>query len=231
MNYLKLNQWFEQSNLGLYLAHQEKDFFGALTGRYGLLGASVQFGMPDWHLLPVCSMMQVPDDVRMTPEAMAWADTSLDLLILPHILECSGAPHQILAESWRCLKPGGRVLLSGFNPRSLWRLGRCFDGKQLPHACQCLPLPLLKRYAADIGFTIESGRFMAYVPAVHSERALRRWRFMEAAGNRWWPHASAAYGVVLLKRQAGMTILPELQEKLAEKEDAVVLTPAKVRAD
>lgn len=85
MNYLKLNQWFEQSNLGLYLARQEKDFFGTLTERYGLLGASVQFGMPDWHLLPVCSMMQVPDDVRMTPEAMAWADASLDLLILPHI--------------------------------------------------------------------------------------------------------------------------------------------------
>ena len=82
-----------------------------------------------------------------------------------------------------------------------------------------------------MGFTIESGRFMAYVPPVNSERALRRWHFMEAAGNRWWPHAAAAYGVVLLKRQAGMTILPELQEKLADKENAVVLTPAKVKAD
>ena len=72
---------------------------------------------------------------------------------------------------------------------------------------------------------------MAYVPPVNSERALRRWRFMEAAGNRWWPHAAAVYGVVLLKCQAGMTILPELQEKLADKENAVVLTPAKVKAD
>ena len=206
-------------------------FFGALTKRYGLLGASAQFGMPGWDLLPSCSIIQVPEDVRMAPEAMAWTDTSLDLLILPHILECSDTPYQVLAESWRCLKPGGRVLLSGFNPHSLWRLGKCFDGKQLPHPRQCLPLPLLKRHVADLGFTIESGRFMAYVPPVNSERALRRWHFMEAAGNRWWPHAAAAYGVVLLKRQAGMTILPELQEKLADKENAVVLTPAKVKAD
>ena len=206
-------------------------FFGALTTRYGLLGASAQFGMPGWDLLPSCSIIQVPEDVRMAPEAMAWIDASLDLLILPHILECSDTPYQVLAESWRCLKPGGRVLLSGFNPHSLWRLGKCFDGKQLPHPRQCLPLPLLKRHVADLGFTIESGRFMAYVPPVNSERALRRWHFMEAAGNRWWPHAAAAYGVVLLKRQAGMTILPELQEKLADKENAVVLTPAKVKAD
>ena len=206
-------------------------FFGALTKRYGLLGASAQFGMPGWDLLPSCSIIQVPEDVRMLPEAMAWVDASLDLLILPHILECSDTPYQVLAESWRCLKPGGRVLLSGFNPHSLWRLSKCFDGKQLPHPRQCLPLPLLKRYVADLGFTIESRRFMAYVPAVDSERALRRWHFMEAAGNRWWPHAAAAYGVVLLKRQAGMTILPELQEKLADKENAVVLTPAKVKAD
>ena len=231
MNHSTINQWLELSNLGIYLAQQEKTFFGALTKRYGLLGTSVQFGMPDWNLLPSCSIMQVPDDVRMAPEAMAWTDSSLDLLILPHILECSDTPYQVLAESWRCLKPGGRVLLSGFNPHSLWRLGKCFDGKQLPHPRQCLPLPLLKRYVADLGFTIESGRFMAYVPPVNSERALRRWRFMEAAGNRWWPHAAAVYGVVLLKCQAGMTILPELQEKLADKENAVVLTPAKVKAD
>ena len=231
MNHSTINQWLELSNLGIYLAQQEKMFFGALTKRYGLLGASAQFGMPGWDLLPSCSIIQVPEDVRMAPEAMAWIDDSLDLLILPHILECSDTPYQVLAESWRCLKPGGRVLLSGFNPHSLWRLGKCFDGKQLPHPRQCLPLPLLKRHVADLGFTIESGRFMAYVPPVNSERALRRWHFMEAAGNRWWPHAAAAYGVVLLKRQAGMTILPELQEKLADKENAVVLTPAKVKAD
>ena len=231
MNHSTINQWLELSNLGIYLAQQEKMFFGALTKRYGLLGASAQFGMPGWDLLPSCSIIQVPEDVRMAPEAMAWIDASLDLLILPHILECSDTPYQVLAESWRCLKPGGRVLLSGFNPHSLWRPGKCFDGKQLPHPRQCLPLPLLKRHVADLGFTIESGRFMAYVPPVNSERALRRWHFMEAAGNRWWPHAAAAYGVVLLKRQAGMTILPELQEKLADKENAVVLTPAKVKAD
>jgi len=231
LNHSTINQWLELSNLGIYLAQQEKMFFGALTKRYGLLGASAQFGMPGWDLLPSCSIIQVPEDVRMAPEAMAWIDASLDLLILPHILECSDTPYQVLAESWRCLKPGGRVLLSGFNPHSLWRLGKCFDGKQLPHPRQCLPLPLLKRHVADLGFTIESGRFMAYVPPVNSERALRRWHFMEAAGNRWWPHAAAAYGVVLLKRQAGMTILPELQEKLADKENAVVLTPAKVKAD
>ena len=53
-----------------------------------------------------------------------------------------------------------------------------------------------------------SGRFLNYLPSLRSERALRFWRFMEAAGDRWWPHAAAVYALVLSKRVAA-PILPE----------------------
>lgn len=67
---------------------------------------------------------------------------------------------------------------------------------------------------------------MVYVPAVQSGKALRRWRFMEAAGDRWWPHAAAVYGLVLLKRKANMRLLPEF-EREAEKENGMVLGVAR----
>ena len=44
---------------------------------------------------------------------------------------------------------------------------------------------------------------MVYLPAVNSQKGLRFWRFMEKAGDRWWPQCAAVYGLVLVKRMAG----------------------------
>ena len=78
----------------------------------------------------------------------------------------------------------------------------------MPDVSGCLPLPVLKSRLAETGWHIESGRFLNYLPSLRSERALRFWRFMEAAGDRWWPHAAAVYALVLSKRVAA-PILPE----------------------
>ena len=224
-----INQWFEISELGRYVSRREKDFLCSCAQNYKL-GTVVQFGMPVFDVLPECCTIRVPEAVQMLAESMAFADGSLDVLLLPHVLECSSAPDRILAEAWRCLAPEGRLLLTGFNPHSLWRFGRLLDGKTLPHSADCLALSRLKRMAAAVGFSIEEGRFMAYVPPVRSRQALEHWRFIEAAGDRWWPHAAAVYGLVLVKRQAGMTVLPEFEQQMAAGEVQVALYPAKVEA-
>ncbi len=224
-----INQWFECSELGRYVSRREKDFLYSCAQNHKL-GTAVQFGMPAFGVLPECCMIKVPEAVEMLAESMAFADCTLDLLLLPHVLECSNAPDRVLAEAWRCLAAEGRLLLTGFNPHSLWRFGRLLDGKTLPDSSDCLALPRLKQMALAVGFSIEEGRFMAYVPPVRSRQALDRWRFIEAAGDRWWPHAAAVYGLVLVKRQAGMTVLPEFEQQMAAGEVQVALYPAKVEA-
>ena len=52
---------------------------------------------------------------------------------------------------------------------------------------------------------------MDYLPAVNSPSALKFWRFMEKAGDRWWPQCAAVYGVVLTKHLIGVHSLPELE--------------------
>ena len=52
--------------------------------------------------------------------ALPFAAASLDLLVLPHALECSSDPHATLREVERVLVPDGRVVICGFNPTSLW---------------------------------------------------------------------------------------------------------------
>ena len=44
---------------------------------------------------------------------------------------------------------------------------------------------------------------------------------MEAAGNRWWPHAAAAYGLVLVKQVVRM--MPLLKAEQVEEPNGMVL--------
>ena len=78
-----------------------------------------------------------------------------------------------MKEVFRILKPEGRLILTGFNPKSLWGLSSWFDGKRLPMKSQCLALAKMKRRIADIGFEMEYGQFMDYLPAVNSPSALK----------------------------------------------------------
>lgn len=162
-----------------------------------------------WQM-PSENMIVVPRDVRMDAEMLAFETHSLDVLLMPHFLEISSAD-LVLQEAFRILKPEGRLILTGFNPKSLWGLSSWFDGKRLPMKSQCLALAELKRKIAAIGFEMEYGQFMDYLPAVNSPSALKFWRFMEKAGDRWWPQCAAVYGVVLTKHLIGVRPLPELE--------------------
>src|SRR4051812_41015700 len=72
--------------------------------------------------------LKVPVGLCCEPEALPFASSSLDLVLMPHTLEMSVDPHRALAEATRCLMPDGRLVIVGFNPVSLWamrqRLGR-----------------------------------------------------------------------------------------------------------
>jgi len=56
--------------------------------------------------------------------ALPLATGSIDLLALPHVLEFNSHPHRILREAARVLMPEGQIVISGFNPLSLWGLKR-----------------------------------------------------------------------------------------------------------
>lgn len=58
------------------------------------------------------------------------ATESIDLIIMPHILEFEPNQHQLLREVERVLKPEGQLLLLGFNPWSVYRLYHVVTGKR-----------------------------------------------------------------------------------------------------
>lgn len=150
------------------------------------------------------------------PGALPFPEGSLDLLVLPHALELSRDPHATLREVERVLVPEGRVVICGLNPTSLWglqqRRGRFYQGggdhgQFLPKTREMIGYWRLRDWLRLLNFEVESGRFGCYRPALTSQKWLDRLKWMDAAGERWWPIFGAAYFLVAVKRVRGVRLL------------------------
>ncbi len=58
------------------------------------------------------------------------ANESIDVVIMPHTLEFTSNPHQILREVDRVLKCEGRLIFLGFNPWSVYQIYHFMPGKR-----------------------------------------------------------------------------------------------------
>ena len=61
-----------------------------------------------------------PADIIADPHGLPFAENSLDLIVLPHALEFTDDPHQMLREAYRVMRPEGQIVIAGFNPFSLF---------------------------------------------------------------------------------------------------------------
>ncbi|MRR50771.1 MAG: class I SAM-dependent methyltransferase [Rhodocyclaceae bacterium] len=178
----------------------------------------------------VCGGVDICSDLHHLP----FASNSIDLVVLPHVLEFDDNPHQILREVERVLVPEGSVVITGFNPFSLWGARRTLARRrssppQPPWRGRYISVSRLKDWFALLGLEARAGSFGCYAPAVSQEKWLQRWRFMELAGDRWWPFAGAVYVIQAIKRVQGMRlILPAWQDRMAR---AKALIPLAQRVD
>ena len=150
---------------------------------------------------------------------LPFASQSLDLVVLPHVLEFTAEPHQVLREVERVLIPEGQVIICGFNPASLWGLrqvaGRLTKAHFLPQDGEFISVPRLKDWLKLLNMEVNRGHFGCYVPPCTSEKWLRRFSFMEKAGGRWWPYLGALYMVHAIKRIRGMRLIGPVWTKQA----------------
>lgn len=212
--------WFAQHNLGRYTAARELEFFNHAFPTVRRNDILLQLSLPEWQLPHFGQTLCLKRNLNADSICLPFASDSIDHILLPHTLEQHPLPEAVLAEVCRVLNPQGCALLTGFNPHSLWRFSRLFT-TYLPPRRQCLPLGTLKTLLTRQDLCIEQGRFMVYLPAVSSARAISFWRFTELAGNRWWPHAAAVYGLVLSKRRPGVRLTLEWQTRLTRTAAAV----------
>ena len=151
-------------------------------------------------------------DLRQLP----FSAHSIDLVVMPHVLEFHDDPHQILREAERVLIPEGQLIIVGFNPISLWGLRRRLPNcsNKFPWNGDYISVQRLKDWLQLLGFEVDRGNFGCYAPPCEQESWLKHWHFMEAAGDRWWGLAGGVYLIRAVKRVHGMRlILPDWKQR------------------
>jgi SAM-dependent methyltransferase len=158
-----------------------------------------------------------PFSLRCDFESLPFPSNSLDLVVLPHALELARDPHHTLREVERVLVPEGRLVIAGFNPASLWgmwqRMGRwgVQSALVLPQG-EFIAYWRLRDWLRLLDLEVEAGCFGCYRPMVRTEQSWARLRWMEHAGDRWWPVLGAVYFVVAVKRARGMRLVGKLKK-------------------
>lgn len=166
----------------------------------------------------VCGAGVAPQGVALHTDcrALPFAESSLDLVLLPHTLELSGDAHATLREVERVLVPEGRLVITGFNPWGWWGwrqrraalTQRWGLGTQVePAAHHWISLRRLRDWLKLLGFTVEESHYGCFRPPLDRQGWLSAGAWMERLGSRWWPFLGSVYCVVAVKRVRGMRLL------------------------
>ncbi len=226
MSTLSPEEWFA-TPLGQDLLAREQAFYDETVGDIFGFNA-LQLGLTGADFLrasriPLRATVGVGEGARVVadPHFLPIATQSIDLVLLPHVLEFAAHPHQILREVERVLMPEGQVVISGFNPLSLWGLKRFFKRSTgaYPWNGRFISLPRLKDWLSLLNFEMTAGRMCCYAPPFASDAWRERFAFMDKAGDRWWPLGGGVYFLVAKKRVHGMRlILPNWNERRAARQ-------------
>lgn len=216
---------------------------------------ALQLGLPEVtglranrmpHRWVACDSLWVPDEPLLSPplaggiqpstlprmvalhcefDALPFPAASVDLVVLPHTLELASDPHQTLREVERILVPEGRVVITGFNPVSLWglrqragraRLGIGLRPEQplyLPRAGEFIGYWRLRDWLRLLGLELEGGRFGCWRPPLTRVAWLERFAWMDRVGERWWPVLGSVYVLNAVKRVRSMRLVGRLRRE------------------
>ena len=202
----KPQQWFA-SRFGRYVLAQERRYCGRMAGDFGRFALHLGHPprpprrMPQRHFAAVGLEKECTIAADWT--ALPFASESVDFVLLAHALESAKAPHAVLREAVRVLRPHGRLLIAGFNPWSL--LGAPLA--ELPWRARWLSLQRIKDWLTLLDMSVAEGRFAVFMPPHESRKMRRRFRWMEKAGRRWWPLGGGVYFLSAVKTTPGARLV------------------------
>ena len=139
--------------------------------------------------------------------ALPFTAHSIDVVVIPHVLEFTPDPGAALKEIERVLIEDGRLIVTGFNPWSLWGLWRLLPPwrNRPPWNGRFHGTARLRQWLSRLDFELlEVDRFL-FRPPFRRPGLLRRSLFLEKLGKFCWPYFGAAYIAVAQKRRVPVT--------------------------
>ncbi len=186
---------------------------GLRTTAQSTIGNVIRVGMTASGS-PVEGAIGIDLDIHDWP----FQDDSLDYIVLPHVLEFSLDPHAVLREAARCLRPGGSMTLTAFNPNSI--LGFQAGHTELGHRSNWLTRSRLIDWLQLLNLHTDRGAFGQWRPMHSDPQPFDRWAWLDSAGERWWPHLANVFALRVVKR-----LSPDLRQPNAKKRSIFARIP------
>lgn len=126
----------------------------------------------------------------------------VDLVYVAHCLEFTNNPHEVLRESHRILRPDGHVIITLFNPLSLWGIYRLFArwGVVAPWRSNFMTLAKLKDWLALLGFDIMRVNHFGFCLPFNGSSGEGKISFLEKYCQKLGMPCGAAYVIEASKR-------------------------------
>jgi SAM-dependent methyltransferase len=143
------------------------------------------------------------------------ASGSVDLVILPHLLEQLDNPRQLLAEACRVVKPEGHIVICGFNPYSLWGLKQMLmKHKNMPWSGRFIQSGLVKKWLGFADFELVNHTMTLFRPPIKRKGLFKCLGCMEWLGRTCFVPFG---GVYILVAQAKVIPLTPIKLKWQQK--------------
>lgn len=192
-----LNRWFG-SELGLQLLEREQQVLDRLMPKlfgYHLLQVSAAENVDltehaaAGHCFKLVSRIALgmPENVLVGEmETLPIASECVDAVVLHHALDFASSPHQALREAVRILRPGGRLVVVGFNPFSFWGLQRLLFKRreQVPWSGRFMTYRRLQDWLRLLEMKCDRVESGFYRPPLQSVRWMQRLLVCERWGSR-----------------------------------------------
>lgn len=206
----------QASALGQYMAGQEAPIYAQVVADvFGF--HAVQIGWPSLDLLqdsriPYKHAVQT----ALTPltsliadsDALPFAEQSVDLVCMPHVLEQCDDPQQALREALRVLVPEGTLVLSGISPLSgLGLRARWGDFGRRAGIQRLLTAWRVRDWLSVLGFEVVHSRCLMHAFPINDAVWLSRQSWLERCGQRSCGMTGGVYFIVAKKRVLHMRLL------------------------
>lgn len=150
--------------------------------------------------------------LQSVPESLPFESESVDVVVLPHVLEFSANPHKILREVERVLIGEGHLVIIGFNPWSLfglWRLLLAWRDEP-PWSGHFFSLHRLRDWFTLLDFEVVHSRRFFYRPPLGRPGMMQKLGFLEKLGSYCWSFFGGIYVVVVRKHVLSLTPVKDM---------------------
>lgn len=216
----QLTQWF-QTPLGQVTLKSERLAAKAIVER--MFGYHIlQVGGSEEHLLindsPISHKILFSASHRpggknavADIEQLPLANDSIDAVVMHHALDFTEDSHVLLREVTRVLRPGGKILVIGFNPLSQWGLMRLFRRRlAVPWQGRFIARHRLIDWFRLLDLRIDQSLSGLHFPPLNFIRLLGKAEKLEEIGNKIGNPFGGVYLISCVKQVAPITpILPK----------------------